>query len=133
MDRWRSSAGTAHHWLALILLASTASCTALFGNGDTGAVLAHVRDQNDAPVAGAPVGISQVNGSGGTFTVSQQTKANGDTFLGGVQSGDRTVSVTLPAGYAAGSDPLSKPINVLRGQTIQVTFVLQRQASTGKR
>jgi hypothetical protein len=112
--------------LALALAAAATSCTSLLGIGSYGTVRVQVRDDANAPVPGARVAVSETNSSGGAFAVSQLTTADGTTTLGGIQTGSRSVTVTPPAGYTAGADPLSKVVTVESSRTVEVSFVVTR-------
>jgi hypothetical protein len=105
---------------------AAASCTNLLGSDSYGTVRAQVRDNANAPVPGVRVAVSETNSSGGAFSVSQLTTADGTTTLGGIQTGSRSVTVTPPAGYTAGADPLSKVVTVESGRTVEVSFVVTR-------
>jgi hypothetical protein len=112
--------------LVVALAAAATSCTNLVGSDSYGTVRAQVRDDANAPVPGVRVAVSETNSSGGAFSVSQFTTADGTTTLGGIQIGSRSVTVTPPAGYTAGAAPLSKVVTVESGRTVEVSFVVTR-------
>jgi hypothetical protein len=98
-------------------------------------VLVSVRDQQAAPVPGAGVRIEMPNSSGGVFEVGSTTRADGTWRVTAVPAGARRVTVTPPAGYVPGADPLVRVVEVVAGQTTRVDFVLPRApgAASGRR
>jgi hypothetical protein len=106
------------------LVVAAASCTNPFGSSSYATVRAHVRDENNAPVPSARIAVTETTSSGGRYSVSQLTRADGTTTVGGIQAGTQSVTVTPPAGYTAGSDPLSKVVSLQNGRTVDVDFVL---------
>ncbi|HVT39303.1 MAG TPA: carboxypeptidase-like regulatory domain-containing protein [Gemmatimonadaceae bacterium] len=115
-------------WLlaAFAPLVIFAACINPFAGNSSGTVRVRVVDQAGVAVPGARVAVSETNDSGGEFSVSQLTSADGTTTLGGIQVGSRRVTVTPPAGYTAAADPLSKLVTVANSHTVDVSFVLQR-------
>jgi hypothetical protein len=100
---------------------------------DPGTVLVRVRDEQAVPVRGAAVSVQMPNASGGLFEVGTTTRADGSSTIFGVPAGPRRVTVTPPAGYAAGSDPLARIVSVVKDETVRVEFVLRRGTGTATR
>ena len=93
---------------------------------DPGTVRVSVRDELSAPVPGAGVRVEMPNNSGGVFEVGVSTRADGSATVSGVPAGSRRVTVTPPAGYSPGTEPPVRLVDVVKGQTVQVSFVLRR-------
>ena len=95
---------------------------------DPGTVRVRVRDEQAAPVPGAGVRVAMPNNSGGVFEFGVSTRADGMATVSGVPAGSRRVTVTPPTGFAPGTEPLVRTVDVVKGQTVEVTFVLRRGA-----
>lgn len=119
--------------LTLALLGAACDESGFEAPRDPGTVLVRVRDEQAAPVRGANVSVQMPNASGGLFEVGTTTRADGSSTISGVPAGSRRVTVAPPAGYAAGSDPLVRIVNVVKGETVQVEFVLRRGTGTATR
>jgi hypothetical protein len=119
--------------LTFVLLGAACGESGLQAPRDPGTVLVRVRDEQAAPVSGAGVSVQMPNTSGGLFEVGTTTRADGSSTISAVPAGPRRVSVTPPAGYAAGSDPLVQIVNVVKGETVRVEFVLRRGTGTATR
>lgn len=116
-----------HSWAAALALL----CTACGEGGmaaprDPGTIRVAVRDEQAAPVAQANVRVEMPNDRGGVFELGVSTRPDGVATISGVPAGSRRVTVTPPAGYSPGADPLTRMVVVVKGQTVAVGFVLRR-------
>ena len=123
------------HFVAVLLALSAAtsmSCSNPLSPGsvpkDPGTVIVRVSDQLGAPVANVAVVISEIPNSVGSFySVGQSTGADGVTNFGSsIPAGSRRVSITIPAGFVAGSDGLVRQIEVVKSASVTVEFRITR-------
>ena len=105
------------------------SCeSGLLAPTDPGAVQVLVTEESGTPIGDVGVRVSAVNRSGGTHYVGAKTRSDGRITISGIPAGQRVVEVTPPREYMAGTDPLSREVEVVKGRTISVTFRLRRRA-----
>ena len=110
---------------AAISMFAQSSCTPTTSARDFGSAQVLVTDEAGTAVGGAPVQISALNSSGGTYYISTQTRADGKIEFG-VPAGDHTVVVTPPVGFSMGPDPMTRTVTVAANQTTSVTIRLHR-------
>ncbi len=118
---------------SLALLGAACGEAGLASPKDPGTVRVRVRDELAAPVPGASVRVQMPNSSGGMFEVGTTTRADGSATITAVPAGLRRVTVLPPAGYAAGPEPLTRVVEVTRGQTAEADFGVRRAATAAER
>jgi hypothetical protein len=118
--------------LALMLLAAAGCGSPLNPEAgmalpkDPGGLVVRIHDQDSAPVQGVWVYVEMPNNVGSTFQEGTPTRADGTATFYAVPAGTRRVDVTLPAGYSAGPDGLTRPVDVQKGRTVTIQFGLVR-------
>lgn len=124
--RARRGAGTA---LVVVAALGSAACEEAFLDlpRNPGTVSVTVTDDAQQAVANADVSVSATNNSGGTYYIGTKTRSDGRSVISGISAGTQTVQVTPPSSHMAGTDSLKKTIQVVKGQTTAVTFVLRRK------
>jgi hypothetical protein len=94
---------------------------------DPGTVTASVTDASGTPVRGVWVYVHDVpNHVGTTYSVGAPTDASGKISIQGITAGTRRVEVKPPAGYGT-AEPI-KTVEVVKGKSVDVAFVLTRNA-----
>lgn len=111
-----------------LVAAALTLCAAGCENGlavpiDPGTVLARVRDQTGAPVANVPISVETVDR---TSWQTISTRSDGTVTFLAVAAGTHRTWATLPSGYTAIADSLTKAVSVSKGQTTDVTFTLTK-------
>ena len=92
---------------------------------DPGTVVARVADQSGGPMGDVWVYVHDIpNSVGSTFSRGRATNAAGVAEIIGIPSGRRRVEIKPPNGYAALE---IVTIDVVKGQSVDVAFVLARQ------
>lgn len=110
--------------LTVALTLCTAGCEAgLAAPKDPGTVRARVVDQTGAPVASVPFSIANSEDTG---WLTMDTHSDGTIAIPFVSAGTHRTWVTLPKGYTAIPDSLTKYLSVSKGQTTDVTFTLTK-------
>jgi Carboxypeptidase regulatory-like domain len=120
--------------LALGVALLSLGCSSLLGSEaglpapkDPGTVVASVRDTTGAPVADANVQVHDIpNTVGSTYSVGQRTNRNGSVTFTYIPAGHRRVEVTAPPGFRAAATDLIKPVDVVKDESVAVSFVLAR-------
>jgi hypothetical protein len=113
----------------------SAGCSSLLGSEaglpvptDPGTIVVNVREAGGNPVEDVEAQVHDIpNSVGTTYSVGQRTNRNGIAVISDIPAGPRRVEVKLPAGFGPFADSLIKPIDVIKGASVSVTFVLQRQ------
>jgi hypothetical protein len=121
--------------LVLAAAMMCASCTFPFNDEsgmavpkDPGTVVVSVRDAAGVRLEGVRVQVHDIPNNVGTFySVGAWTDSAGSRSLHGIPAGPRRVEVTPPAGFTAGPDGATKPVQVVKGNAVTVTFTLTRQ------
>lgn len=113
--------------LLLMIAGSPAGCDSgsEAAQEGTGRVLVSVADASGVAISGIVVGIT-LPWSGGTYTVSSSTGADGTWGFAGIREGLWPVTATPGASFAPTADSLTKRVSVRRGQTTGVHFILKR-------
>jgi len=92
-----------------------------------GSVVVRVQDQSAVPVANVRAEVGGIpNCVGSVYSVGRTTGGDGTTQLDGIDAGVRRVSITLPQGYAAGPDGVSRDVEVIRNRSVNVVFTIVR-------
>lgn len=118
---------------ALLMLAwamvAGAGCDAdgLWVPQNAGSVRALVRDSTGSPVPGAQVMVEIPNDVGSVFRTGSSTNSSGTVTIHYVPAGSRPVDVTAPAGFSIDSAHRVQVVEVQKGRTTSVTFVLTRR------
>jgi hypothetical protein len=119
---------------AVCVIAAAAACsssvgpTPLLPPKDPGTIVVQVSDQNDAPVLGVAVTVSDIpNGRGRSYSLGSHTDANGTATFTDIDAGSRRVAMAVPFGYSA--DPLgsSRQVTVVKDATVVVDFRISLQ------
>lgn len=116
--------------MALLLLAAAGCVSPLNPEAgmalpkDPGRLDVQVHDQEARPVQGVWIYVEMPNNVGSTFQEGTPTRADGTATFYAVPAGTRRVDVTLPAGYSAGPDGLTRQVDVQKGKTVSVRFGL---------
>ena len=126
---------TVHRQTVLGIVVLSVGCSSLLGSEaglpvpkDPGTIVVSVRDAGGGPIDGVEVQVHDIpNSVGTTYTVGQWTDRNGVARISDIPAGLRRVEMKLPAGFRVFGDPLIKPVDVIRGASVSVIFVLQRQ------
>ena len=119
--------------LALAIVVSTSACSVNPEAGscvpnNPGSVIARVQDQTGAPVASVRVEVGGIpNCVGSFYSVAQTTGRDGVTEIAAIDAGVRHVSITLPQGYDAGPEGVSRDIEVIRNRSVDVAFTILRR------
>lgn len=91
---------------------------------DPGSVVAHVTDGSGAAMGDVWVYVHDIpNSVGSTFTIGVPTNTSGLARIDAIPAGRRRVEVKPPAGYTV---PDMIPIDVVKGDSVTVSFVLSR-------
>ena len=124
-----------HRHVVLGIALLSAGCSSLLGSEaglpvpkDPGTIVVHVRDAGGSPVEDVEVQVHDIpNSVGTTYSIGQRTNRNGAAEISYIPAGPRRVEVKLPAGFRASADSLIKPVDVIKGASVSVTFVLERR------
>jgi hypothetical protein len=116
------------------VIAAAESMLACVGNPESscvpqnpGSVVVRVQDQSAVPVANVRAEVGGIpNCVGSVYSVGRTTGGDGTTQLDGIDAGVRRVSITLPQGYAAGPDGVSRDVEVIRNRAVNVVFTIVR-------
>lgn len=93
-----------------------------------GSVAFHVTDESGAAIPDVSVLVSLENRLGVTLSaVGRRTGSDGRVTISGIPAGQQEARVTPPAAFTEGPDPLSRLINVVEGQTVNVSVRLRRR------
>jgi hypothetical protein len=93
-----------------------------------GTVVVRVADQAGAPIPNVNAAVGEIpNCVGSFFSVGIPTGSNGLATFPMIPAGSRPVSITLPAGFAAGADGLVRQVAVVNAASVTVEFRLIRQ------
>ena len=93
---------------------------------DSGTVTVRVQNTAGEAVAGMRVCVELRGDEPYVGRVCGPTRSDGTFIAYYVESGRRTVECTPAAGYTADRDHLIREVEVTRGSSVQVTFVLIR-------
>jgi hypothetical protein len=95
---------------------------------DPGTVVARVSDQDGAPMRDVKVLVHDIpNDVGSFYSVGQWTDASGVTTIRSIPAGHRRVEVSPPTGFTAAPDGAVKEVDVVKGASVTVAFVLVRK------
>jgi hypothetical protein len=92
-----------------------------------GSVTVRVQDPTGAPVVSVRVEVRGLpNCVGSFYSVAQTTGRDGVTKITAIDAGVRRVSITLPQGYDAGTDGVSRDVEVIHNHSVDVIFTILR-------
>jgi hypothetical protein len=92
---------------------------------DSGTVTIGITDTAGVAVSGVLVMVRDIpNKVGSFYSIGQTTNARGTVTFPGIPTGARRIEVTPPAGFSAGPEGAIKPVQILKGGSVAVAFVL---------
>ena len=123
-----------HRRIVLGIALLSAGCSSLLGSEaglsvpkDPGTVVVTVRDSGGHPIADVEVQVHDIpNSVGSTYSIGQWTNRDGVVELTYIPAGPRRVEVKPPPGFRAAADSLITPVDVIKGASVSVCFVLTR-------
>ena len=133
MPRVLASIGLVRWRLALVVVLASAGCSGPLSpeSGpvptDLGAVMVTVTDRSAAAVRNTYVQVHDIPNAVGTFfRVGQWTDATGVTTITAIPAGRHRVEVTPPDGFTILPADSLQSVDVVKGVSVRVSFVLTK-------
>jgi hypothetical protein len=124
-----------YRWVAFAVALLSGGCSTLLGSEaglpapkDPGTIVVSVRDSGGNPIANVEVQVHDVpNTVGSTFSIGLWTDGRGVAELTDIPAGPRRVEVKPSSGFRAAAASLIQSIDVIKGSSVSVAFVLERR------